>query len=85
MKAFVAKFLDVRVGLIKGNTHYEADVIKMALPSSKHVQEHCSCLSPDAFWHLNSKERKGAHNICTHTELSVSIRICVVNPKQVMI
>ena len=46
----------------------------------------CPCLSPDDFKDLSSKEREGPHIItfCTHTELSVSIRICVANPKQVV-
>ena len=81
MKAFVARFLDVRAGLMKGNTRYESGVIKMGVRLSK-----CSCLSPDDFKDLSSKEREGTHITCTHTstELSVSIRIYVVNPKQVI-
>ena len=45
----------------------------MALKSPTH--ETCSCVSPDAFKDLSSKKRKGVHVTCTHTELSVSIRI----------
>ena len=84
MKAvtFVARFLYVRAGLMKGNTLYEAGVIKMAVASL--TQGVCSCVFPDACGHLTSKQREGAHIICMYTELSVSIRICVVNPKQVI-
>ena len=67
---------------MKGNTRYEAGLIKMALTSSPHGK--CSCFSPGDFEDLSSKEREGAHIICPHIELSVSIRICVVNPKQVI-
>ena len=54
----------------------------MALKSSTCGK--CSCVSPDAFGHLSSKERQGAYNItCTYRELSITIRIYVVNPKLV--
>ena len=85
MKAFVARFLDVRAGLMKGNTHYEAGVIKMALTSILSTHGKCSCFSPHAFrYSLSSKGCEGAHIICWHTEISVSICICVVGPKQII-
>ena len=59
-------------------------MIKMALPPSTHVQENCLCFSPDAFRHLSSEQREGAHITCMYTELSDSIHIYVVNPKQVI-
>ena len=89
MKAFefVARFLDVRAGW-RGKPIMSLGVIKMALKQSLWLKSSthgkCSCLSPDAFEHLSSKQREGAHIIYTHTELSVSIRICIVGPKQVI-
>ena len=59
MHAFVARFLDRLAGLMKGNIHYEAWLIKMALKSPTH--ETCSCVSPDAFEDLSSKKRQGVH------------------------
>ena len=62
---------------------YEARLIKMTLKLSTH--EACSCISTEDFGDLSSKKRQGVYITCTLTETSksISIRICVVNPKEV--
>ena len=69
----------------KGNTHCEAELIKMALKSS--TREICSCVSPDAFKDLSSNQRQGVRISLVRTPNYLSILMFVfmyfANPKQV--